>query len=508
MRLITKGSIKSKLVRGFVTVIVLYTIVIAVMIVSLNFTVTSFESVVTKLVNGGTLDATAAATLTATVASLDKSRMKLTVIMIIIILVVAALATVIEICIVRNIVYPTRHMIEVANQLALGDCGIEVETSSEDEIGELGVAINKIVANMKSQADMANVLAKGDLSLEVRPSSDKDLLGIAIRNMIAEENKVLTGIRQAVSEVSTGSDQVASASQALAQGSTEQASAIEQISASITDIAEKTRVNASHATETNNLVDNIRREAVAGNERMNDMVDAMTDINESSENISKIIKVIDDIAFQTNILALNAAVEAARAGVHGKGFAVVADEVRNLAQKSAQAADETSQMISDTIEKVEKGTTLVHETAGALGEIVTSIEKCESLTDGIAKASGEQALAISQINQALGQVSTVVQTNSATSQQCAAASEELSAQAVKLREMVGIYKLKDGIRLDNDSRYFTPMIEKVPAEPQAALPAREQHKLPQKSPSSANRPALEDKYEPLHISLDDDFGKY
>ncbi|MEG1292422.1 MAG: methyl-accepting chemotaxis protein, partial [Lachnospiraceae bacterium] len=244
------------------------------------------------------------------------------------------------------------------------------------------------------------------------------------------------------SRVNVGSEQVAGASQALAQGSTEQASAIEEVTASINEIAEKTRRNAEQANDTNVLVKEIKNEAASGDSQMKEMIHAMLEINDSSENISKIIKVIDDIAFQTNILALNAAVEAARAGVHGKGFAVVAEEVRNLAGKSASAASETAEMIEDSIKKVAHGSKLAQDTAAALSEIVNSIEKIVELVDNIAISSVDQSTAVTQIDQAISQVSHVVQTNSATSEECAAASEELSNQAAILRNLVGHYKLK------------------------------------------------------------------
>ncbi len=207
------------------------------------------------------------------------------------------------------------------------------------------------------------------------------------------------------------------------------------------EIAEHTKANAEQASEADDLVRNVKETAIDGNGQMKAMIGAMNDINESSETISKIIKVIDDIAFQTNILALNAAVEAARAGVHGKGFAVVAEEVRSLAAKSASAASETQEMIEDIIRKIGHGSKLAEETAVSLNEIVEAIDKIVSLIGSIAVASNDQATSVSQIDQAISQVSQVVQTNSATSEECAAASEELSNQVANLRTMIGNYKL-------------------------------------------------------------------
>jgi chemotaxis methyl-accepting protein methylase len=222
----------------------------------------------------------------------------------------------------------------------------------------------------------------------------------------------------------------------------EQASSIEELTASLEEISSQTKLNADNAGTANRLADEARTDAAQGNVHMKEMLKAMEEINESSSNISKIIKVIDDIAFQTNILALNAAVEAARAGQHGKGFAVVAEEVRNLAARSADAAKETTDLIEGSIKKTEDGTKIANDTANALAKIVDEVEKVAALVNDIANASNEQAAGINQINQGIMQVSDVVQNNSATSEESAAASEELSGHANLLKEMVGKYKLK------------------------------------------------------------------
>jgi methyl-accepting chemotaxis protein len=241
--------------------------------------------------------------------------------------------------------------------------------------------------------------------------------------------------------VASGSRQVSEGSQSLSQGTTEQASSIQELTATITEIAAQTRQNATNANEANQLASQARENAIKGNQQMQHMIEAMTEISTSSSNISKIIKVIDDIAFQTNILALNAAVEAARAGQHGKGFAVVAEEVRNLAARSAEAARETTVLIEGSIQKVGDGNAIALETGKSLDMIVEDISRTDDLIDSIANASNEQASGLAQINEGVVQVSNVVQANSATSEQSAAASEELSSQAQLLKELTGSFKL-------------------------------------------------------------------
>ena len=348
--------------------------------------------------------------------------------------------------IVKQIARPIAKLAEASKKMALGDVDVDCEKINDDDLGFLMDEFSNMAESTKGQVKVAEQISKGDLTVHVEVRSESDALGKALQRLVTENNRILGNIKESTNQVTVGAEQVASASQSLAQGSTEQASALQEITASMNEIAERTKANAVQASEADDLVRNVKNAAVEGNGQMKSMIDAMNDINASSETISKIIKVIDDIAFQTNILALNAAVEAARAGIHGKGFAVVAEEVRNLAAKSASAASETAEMIEDSIHKVNNGTKLAEATAKSLDEIVGAIDKIVALISNIAVASNDQATAVSQVDQAIGQVSTVVQTNSATSEQCAAASEELSNQAANLRGLLSTYKLLAGMQ--------------------------------------------------------------
>lgn len=245
---------------------------------------------------------------------------------------------------------------------------------------------------------------------------------------------LLTEINSVAEQVAAGTAQVAAGSQTISQGATEQAAAVEELSASLTEIAEQTSQNAVKTNEARAIALEAQNQSARGNERMDALQSAMEEINQSSEDISRIIKVIDDIAFQTNILALNAAVEAARAGIHGKGFAVVAEEVRSLAQRSAQAARETSELIAGSMNKVHNGTRIADDTAKALNSILDGAVKSMKFMDEIAVASNEQAEGIEQISRGIDLLSRVIQTNSATAQQTAAASEQLSEQAEMLNQ--------------------------------------------------------------------------
>lgn len=349
--------------------------------------------------------------------------------------------------IVRNRLKGLPVITKAAEAMAHGEInlsGLDSGTGeTKNEIALLGRAFFSMAEGVKGQSDVMSQIADGDYSMTVPVRSEADIMNKAINNMLDNTNTVMGEIQASSEQVATGSKQIAAGAQSLAQGSTEQASAIEELSASINDIAEQTAHNAHIAREASELSDQIKGSAETGNQQMGQMMQAVRDINEASSQIEKIIKVIDDIAFQTNILALNAAVEAARAGQYGKGFAVVAEEVGNLAAKSAQAAKETGGLIENSVEKANFGLNIATETASSLGEIVEGIKQAAEIVTKIANSSDEQAAAISQINTGIDQVAQVVQQNSATAEESAAASQEMSGQSDMLTQLISQFKLKE-----------------------------------------------------------------
>jgi methyl-accepting chemotaxis protein len=346
------------------------------------------------------------------------------------------------------VIDPIREASQTLEKLADGQLDVLMMGDYQGDHAIIKEALNRTIANLRRYVQeitrTLEAMSQGNLDQEITSVYTGDFRAIkqALNGISASLSATMAEIDEAAEQVESGARQISAGGQTLAQGTTEQASAIQELTAAIEDVAGETGQNAAHANDANELAVRVRKNAEVGNEQMEKMIAAMSAIEASSNNISKIIKVIDDIAFQTNILALNAAVEAARAGQHGKGFAVVAEEVRTLAARSAEAAKETTGLIEGSIEKVGTGTEIAAETAESLKEILNQIEKVTGLVANIASASNDQASEIAQITQGIEQVSQVVQSNSATAEESAAASEELSGQAEMLKQMVGAFKLK------------------------------------------------------------------
>jgi len=345
-----------------------------------------------------------------------------------------------------SIARPIRRAADLADTIGAGDFSQSLILTQKDEVGQLADALNQMSKNLQAAADVAEQIANGNLDVEVKLASEKDQLGHALQGMTRNLNEVLAQVHTTGEQITLGSSQIATASQSLAESTTKTANSIEEINSSMTQMATQTNLNAKNAEEVNSLAGNARQGAEDGAKMMKDMLSAMREINTSSEDISKIIRVIDEIASQTDLLALNAAIEAARAGEYGRGFAVVAEEVRILASRSAEAAKETSDLIESSVAKTRNGTKIAEKTAGALGEILNNAGKVSDLVKEIASASHEQAVGFSQVNQELAQIDRVTQQNTVNAEESASASEVLSTQAIQQQSLLNRFKLKGRIK--------------------------------------------------------------
>ncbi len=343
----------------------------------------------------------------------------------------------------RNVGRPINDISDVAKKMSKGDTNVTINFHSDDEIGHLATSFHEMITSTREQIEALEVIADGDLTVGINERSSYDLMSIAMKKMVKNLSGMVSQIRSGTAQVLEGSKQVADGATHLAQGSMEQSGVVNELSRSITEVSEKTRDNAHRAETAAELTTQIQQNAEHGATQMEMLQNAVVDINESSNAINKIIRVIDDIAFQTNILALNAAVEAARAGAQGKGFAVVADEVRNLAAKSADAAKETGDLITASIQKADDGAKIAKITAESLSEIVAGIGESTGIVREIAQSSIEQNAAIEQINHGIEEVTQVVSQNTATAEQSAAASQEMSSQSQMLNELVAAFKIKE-----------------------------------------------------------------
>lgn len=371
--------------------------------------------------------------------------------LLVIIVIALVITTALGLFIIRGIAKPLRKLNHVTNDLANGNLDAELDITGKDEIGQLAQSTATLTQRLKLYIDyidetseLLNELGQGNLNLVFKNSFEGEFAKIkeALTNTASMLNDTLSQISISTEQVASGSNQVASGAQALASGSTEQASAVTELSATIDDISKQIMKTAEHATTAKEISAESNQATEVGKEKMQQMIASMNDISTSSHEISKIIKAIDDIAFQTNILALNAAVEAARAGTAGKGFAVVAEEVRNLAKKSAESAKNTAVLIDHSLHAVEQGTVIVSETAESLDLVVQSSGKVLEIIQSIADASEDEASSIQQVNEGVNQISAVIHSISATAEESAAASEELSSQSALLESLLNQFKLK------------------------------------------------------------------
>lgn len=352
-----------------------------------------------------------------------------------------------------SIAAPMKKIVEIAQTVSIGDLDVNLETKHNthtsikhlegNEIQQLTQAFMELVTFIKERAEHLERIANSDLSADVTLKSDRDQLGLSLRRMLINLSDVVEKLFFTSQEVDLGAQQLADASTSLSEAASEQASAVEEISATLTEISNSFLSNAENAEKMTEFSESTAKQALEGNFKMKDLVSAMGEISNSFDQISKINKVINDIAFQTNILALNAAVEAARAGQHGKGFAVVAEEVRNLAQKSANAADETTLLIESSMKKVKLGNDATEKTAEVLGQISDSAENVSNLTKSLASSIHEQKSAVLQITQGIDQVTTVTSTTAASAEEVAASSETLKRQVEIMRSIIMSFKLKE-----------------------------------------------------------------
>ncbi|MBI4667518.1 MAG: MCP four helix bundle domain-containing protein [Nitrospinae bacterium] len=404
------------------------------------------------------------------------------------------------------------------------------------KLQEIGV---KRQAAANTTAEKARGVADDGMATTVRLADEAELmlntaswvmiigLGVAVvlglglafiitRGITGPMNRIIEGLSESSDQVAAAAGQISSSSQSLAEGATEQASSLEETSSALEEVSGMTRQNADNANQASSLARDTRAEAEKGNQAMGDMINSMKAINKSSEEIAKIIKVIEEIAFQTNLLALNAAVEAARAGEHGKGFAVVAEEVRNLAQRSATAAKDTAALIEEAVKRASEGSDMANRAGEVLHIIVESVKKVTDLVAEIAAASNEQAQGVDQVNTAVSQMDKVTQQNAAGAEETAAASEELNAQAERLKDMVGeMVAMVEGSSSGRFRGAQAGAVKKV--KPKGALKAPELHaskekaaprRMGAKEPQNPKEPSGGKGKADDIIPLDDDFKDF
>ena len=375
-----------------------------------------------------------------------------TIVVIAIIVVSTALGIFLALYISNTITKPVTEMQQASQEVAAGNLDASITYESQDALGQLADNLRGLTQTFRSIINDVDyqLSSMGNGNFAVQSQAPNVYVGQysrlqnSITQLSAAMSDTLSQIDVSADQVNSGGEQVSSSAQALAQGATEQASSVEELAATIGEISNQVEATAGHARNARDENQQSADQIQVCSRHMADLMDAMRDIEEKSQEISKVIKTIEDIAFQTNILALNAAVEAARAGSAGKGFAVVADEVRNLATKSQEASASTATLIEDTVKAVKEGTRLSAETDEALREVVIRAEKVTGAVNLISEATASQTRDVQQVSTGIDQISSVVQTNSATAEESAAASEELSGQANLLKELIGRFTLRQG----------------------------------------------------------------
>ena len=395
----------------------------------------------------------------------------------------------------RAVSRPMHQAVEMIEEMEKGHLQTRLNMDRRDEVGRMARAMDSFADSLQHEVIATlKKLAEGDLTFEITPRDDQDEIRNALKQLEIDLNGTMQDIQLSSENIAAGSIQVNDTAQSLSAGATESAASLEEISSSLTQMAAQTKQNADNAHMVNQLSSEAKQSADLGNNQMQRMVAAMDEINAAGQNIGKIIKVIDEIAFQTNLLALNAAVEAARAGQHGKGFAVVAEEVRNLAARSAKAAAETAELIEGSVQKTRNGATTASQTAESLKAILAGVTKVSDLAEEIAAASEDQAQGIAQVSQGINQIDHVTQQNTASAEESAASAEQLASQATRLKEMLNRFQIKG-------ARHAVSYHQQVPA------PARPRVAKPRTTETwgqSPNKPAFQ-----KAIALDDsEFGRF